>query len=149
MSYSLNRFLRPLKETDKTIRVYDDRNLPIHTINPFSVLRVFVTNANLNIALSGNRTVVLDFDNNEETKEALSKFQSCVDQLRQKSPETIDKETEKYVEKIIQTNVGVASFNGVTASRQSLVVSGDDNLDILNKNGFWIHQHKLIITDPW
>lgn len=130
MGYSLNRFLRPLKETDKTIRVYDDRNLPIHTINPFSVLRVFVTNANLNIALSGNRTVVLDFDNNEETKEALSKFQSYVDQLRQKSPETIDKETEKYVEKIIQTNVGVASFNGVTASRQSLVVSGDDNLDM-------------------
>lgn len=130
MSYSLNRFLRPLKETDKTIRIFDDRNFPVHTINPFSVLRVSVTNSNLNIALSGNRTIVLDFDSHEETKGALEKFQLFVDNLRQKAPETVDKETEKYVERIIQTNVGVASFNGVTASKQSLVVSGDDNLDM-------------------
>lgn len=130
MGYSLNRFLRPLKETDKTIRIFDDRNFPVHTINPFSVLRVFVTNSNLNIALSGNRTIVLDFDNQEETKEALAKFQSFIDILRQKAPVSVDKETEKYVEKIIQTSVGIGSLNGVTASKQTLEVFGDDNLDI-------------------
>ena len=131
MSYSLNRFLRPLKETDKTIRIFDDRNFPVHTINPFSVLRLFVTNSNLNIALSGNRTIVLDFISHDETKEALEKFQSVVDSLRQKSPETVDKETEKYIEKIIQTSVGIGSINGVTASKQSLVANGDDNLDMV------------------
>jgi len=130
MSYSLNRFLRPLKETDKTIRIFDDRNFPIHTVNPFSVLRVFVTNLNLNISLSGNRTIVLDFQTQEETKDALGKFQSYVDQLTQKAPVTIDKETEKYVEKIIQTSVGIGSLNGVTAYKQTLEVYGDDNLDI-------------------
>jgi hypothetical protein len=130
MSYSLNRFLRPLKETDKTIRIFDDRNFPVHTVNPFSVLRVFVTNLNLNISLSGNRTIVLDFDSQGDTIEALSKFQSIVDQLRQKAPLTIDKETEKYVEKVIQTSVGINSLNGVTASKQTLEVFGDDNLDI-------------------
>lgn len=130
MSYSLNRFLRPLKDTDKTIRIFDDRNFPVHTVNPFSVLRVFVTNSNLNIALSGNRTIVLDFESQDETKEALGKFQSFVDQLRQKAPSSIDKETEKYVEKIIQTSVGIGSLNGVTASKQTLEVFGDDNLDM-------------------
>jgi hypothetical protein len=130
MSYSLNRFLRPLKETDKTIRIFDDRNFPVHTVNPFSVLRVFVNNSNLNISLSGNRTIVLDFDSQVDTIEALSKFQSIVDQLRQKAPVIIDKETEKYVEKIIQTSVGIGSLNGVTASKQTLEFFGDDNLDI-------------------
>lgn len=136
MGYSLNRFLRPLKETDKTVRIFDDRNFPIHTINPFSVLRIFVTNSNLNISLSGNRTIVLDFDTHEETKEALQKFQSYVDQLRQITPDVIDKETEKYVEKIIQTNVGISTLNGLTQSRQTLQVYGDDNLDIsINSQG--------------
>lgn len=128
MSYSLNRFLRPLKETDKTIRIFDDRNFPVHTLNPFSVLRLFVTNTNLNISLSGNRTIILDFINTDETKEALSKLQSYIDELRKSTPNIIDKETEKYVEKIIQTNVGISSLNGSTASSQSIVVNGDDNL---------------------
>jgi hypothetical protein len=130
MSYSLSRFLRPLKETDKTIRIFDDRNFPVHTLNPFSVLRLFVTNANLNISLSGNRTIVLDFINNEDTKEALYKLQSFIDQLKQVSPNVVDKETEKYVEKIIQTSVGISSLNGLTSSHQSIVVNGDDNLNL-------------------
>lgn len=131
MSYSLDRFLRPLKDTDKTIRIFDDRNFPVHTINPFSVLRIFVTNSNLNVALSGNRTIVLDFSTHEETKEALAKLQSFVDQLRQKVPQVIDKETEQYVQNIIQqSTAGIGSLNGVTASQQTLVVEGDDNLNM-------------------
>jgi uncharacterized FlaG/YvyC family protein len=130
MGYSLIRFLRSIKETDKTIRIFDDRNFPVHTINPFSVLRLFVTNSNLNIVLSGNRTIVLDFNDKEETKEALSKLQSFIDILRQKAPIAVDKETEKYVEKIIQSSVGIGSLNGLTASKQKLEFFGDDNLDI-------------------
>lgn len=132
MSYSLNRFLRPLKDTDKTIRIFDDRNYPVHTINPFSVLRLYVTNSNLNIALSGNRTITLDFIALDETKEALFKLQSFIDILRQKSPDVVDKETEKYIEKVVQiaSAGGLSSFNGVTASSQALIVDGDDNLDM-------------------
>ena len=132
MSYSLNRFLRPLKNTDKTIRIFDDRNYPVHTINPFSVIRIYVNNSNLNISLSGNRTIVLDFQSHEETKEALSKLQSFIDQLKQTAPTVVDKETEKYIEKIVQiaSADGLSSLNGITASSQSIVVYGDDNLDI-------------------
>jgi len=130
MSYSLNRFLKPLSDSDKTIRIFDDRNFPVHTINPFSVLRVFVTNANLNIALTGNRTIAIDFSTNSDAKEGLIKLQSYIDILRQKVPQVIDKETQQFVQNVIQTNVGIGSLNGSTASRQSLVVTGDDNIDL-------------------
>jgi hypothetical protein len=144
MSYSLNRFLRPLKNTDKTIRIFDDRNYPVHTINPFSVIRVFVTNSNLNIALSGNRTIVLDFPNHDETKQSLAKLQSFIDELRKKSPDVIDKQTEVYVDKIIQVSGGLYSLNGLTASNQKLIASGDENIDIdVNSSGF---THSINLT---
>jgi hypothetical protein len=129
MGYSLNRFLRPLKDTDKTIRVFDDRNFPVHTINPFSVLRVFVTNSNLSISLSGNRSIVLDFSTHDETKEALGKFQSYVDILRQKAPDVIDKQTEKYIEKIVGIS-GLSNLNGLTASSQNILTNSDSNLGL-------------------
>jgi hypothetical protein len=136
MSYSLNRFLRPLKATDKTIRIFDDRNFPIHTINPFSVLRIFVSNSNLSVALSGNRVIVLDFINHEECKSGLEKLQSYVDQLRQTAPVVVDKEQEKYIESVIQGSPGVRSINGSTASSQVFITNGDDNLEIgIETNG--------------
>jgi hypothetical protein len=143
MGYSLNRFLRPLKDADKTIRVFDDRNFPVHTINPFSVLRVFVTNSNLSISLSGNRTIVLDFSTHDETKEALAKFQSYVDILRQKSPDVIDKQTEKYIEKIVGIS-GLSNLNGLTASSQNISTTSDENISLgIQSSG---KTHSLSIT---
>jgi hypothetical protein len=101
MSFSYDKFLRPLRETDKTIRVYDNNNLPVHTINPFGVLRVFATGLNCNVALTGNRVIVLDFPNSNETKLAVTKFQQFVDTLKQKSPIIIDSGIERYIDKII------------------------------------------------
>lgn len=144
MSYSIKRFLRPLKDGEKNVRIFDDKNFPVHTINPFSVLRLFVTNSNLNIALSGNRTIILDFNNHEETKEALAKLQYTIDQLRQTAPEVIDKETEKYIEKIVASGIG--SLNGATSSRQVLVVEGDDNLDMTIKTTGGTHSIGLSWT---
>lgn len=129
MGYSLNRFLRPLKDADKTIRVFDDRNFPVHTINPFSVLRVFVTNSNLSISLSGSRTIVLDFSTHDETKEALAKFQFYVDILRQKAPDVIDKQTEKYIEKILDIS-SLSNLNGLTASSQNISTTSDENISL-------------------
>mgnify|MGYP000173569939 CR=1 FL=1 len=60
MSYSYNRFLKTINESDKTIKIYDDRNYAIHTVNPFSVLRVYTTNNNISIVLTGNLIIVLD-----------------------------------------------------------------------------------------
>jgi len=127
MGYSLNRFLRPLKDSDKTIRVFDDRNLPTFTINPFSVLRSFVNNSNISIALTGNRTIVLDFSSHQESLDALVKFQQYVDILRQKAPQILSPDTERYIDSIAAPP-SVNSLNGLTASGQSFIVLGDDNI---------------------
>jgi len=130
MSYSLKRFLKPLNGSEKTIKIYDDRNFPVHTINPFSVLRIFVSNNNLSVALAGNRTIILDFDNNEECKVALAKLQSYIDRLKQNTPVIIDKQQENFIEQAILSSPGVRSFNGSTASSQRISTYGDSNIGI-------------------
>ena len=130
MSFSLNRFLRPLVDSDKVIRIYNDMNLPIHTINPFSVLRIFLTNLNLNIALTGNRIVVIDFKTIDETRDGLIKLQLYIDQLKNKSPQVIDQQTEKYVENVLQKSIGITSLNGSTASVQSIITNSDSNVNL-------------------
>ena len=130
MSYSYNRFLKPLSESDKTIKIYDDRNFPVHTVNPFAVLRIYVSGNNLSVALSGNRIIVLDFPNAEECKEGLAKLQSYVDRLKAVAPVIIDKGVDSYVEQAIASSGGIKSFNGSTASIQSFSVTNDDNIEI-------------------
>ena len=130
MSYSLKRFLKPLNGSEKTIKIYDDRNFPVHTINPFSVLRIFVSNNNLSIALSGNRTIVLDFPNNEECKISLAKLQTYIDRLKQNTPVVIDKDKANYIEQAILGAPGLNSLNGSTASSQTIAVYGDANIGI-------------------
>jgi hypothetical protein len=130
MSFSLNRFLRPLADSDKVIRIYNDMNAPVHIINPFSVLRIFISNLNINIALTGNKIITLDFKSIEETRSGLSKLQSYIDQLRNKYPQVIDQQTEKYVESVIQRSPGIISLNGSTASAQSIVANSDSNVNL-------------------
>lgn len=129
MGYSFDRFLKPLQETDKVIRVFDTNNVPTYTINPFSVLRAYITNLNLNIVLTGKKTIILDFPTDSETKDALVKFQHYVDVLRQKTPQVVDTLTEKYVENIITNAVGVTTINGLTASSQVLDINVGDNIE--------------------
>lgn len=126
MGYSFNRFLKTIDASDKTIKIYDDRNYPVHTINPFSVLRVYVSNNNLTVVLSGNVIIVLDFLNSDESSAALAKLQSHIDAVKQNnsivSPIPIDD--------AILLSSGIKSFNGSTASAQNIVITNDDNIEI-------------------
>lgn len=132
MSYSYNRFLKPLNESDKTIKIYDDRNYPVYTINPFSVLQIYVTNNNLCIALSSSKLIIINFISNEEAKVSLVKIQSYVDQLKQ-STVVIDNEQQDYINQAILSSVGasgISVFNGSTASVQNISTINDDNIEI-------------------
>jgi len=127
MSYSFNRFLKTINESDKTIKIYDDRNYPVHTVNPFSVLRVYVTNNNLSIVLTGNLIIVLDFLNKDEASAGLVKIQSYIDSIKKAGtiitpPVNIDA--------AILSAAGLKSFNGSTASVQTINTSNDDNIEI-------------------
>lgn len=126
MGYSYNRFLKTINESDETIKIYDDRNYPIHTINPFSVLRVYVTNNNLSVVLSGNILIVLDFLNKDEASAGLVKLQSYIDIIKQnaKPPPPID------IDDDILSATGIKSFNGSTASVQTIKTSNDENIEL-------------------
>jgi len=125
MGYSFNRFLKTVNSSDQTIKIYDDRNYPVHTINPFSVLRVYVSNNNLVVVLTGNVIIVLDFLSNDESTAGLVKLQSYIDVIKSSSitsPITIDE--------AILSSTGIKSFNGSTASAQNLLITNDDNIEL-------------------
>jgi hypothetical protein len=127
MGYSFNRFLKTINETDQTIKVYDDRNYPVHTINPFSVLRVYATNNNLIVVLTGNIKIVLDFLNGDEASAGLVKIQSYIDTIKNAGtviPTPID------IDEAILSSVGIKAFNGSTASVQTIKTLNDNNIEI-------------------
>ena len=127
MGYSFNRFLKKINESDKTIKIYDDRNYPVHTVNPFSVLRVYVTNNNLSIVLTGNIIIVLDFLNSDEATAGLVKIQSYIDEIKGSG---IIVTPPVNIDDAILSAPGVKSFNGSTASVQTIKTSNDDNIEI-------------------
>ena len=127
MSYSFNRFLKPLNESDKTIKIYDNRNYPVHTINPFSVLRLYVTNNNLSIVLTGNMIIVLDFLDSLESKESLIKLQSYVDAIKL-NVSIIENPVDPIDLALLSSGIG--SFNGSTASNQRISISNDENIEL-------------------
>ena len=128
MSYSFNRFLKPLNESDKTIKIYDNRNYPVHTINPFSVLRLYVSNNNLSIVLTGNTIIVLDFIDSIESQESLVKLQSYVDAIKQYTT-SISSPTSSTIDQAMLSS-GIGSFNGSTASNQKISITNDDNIEL-------------------
>jgi hypothetical protein len=128
MSYSLNRFLKPLNESDKTIKIYDDRNYPVYTINPFSVLQIYVSNNNLIVSLTGTKIIILDFLSNEEAKVCLIKLQSYVDQLIQSATLVDNNSIDQAI--LSSAGDGVLAFNGSTASIQDITTTNDDNIEI-------------------
>ena len=128
MSYSINRFLKPLNESDKTIKIYDDRNYPVYTINPFSVLQIYVSNNNLTIALTGSKIIILDFISNEEAKVCLVKLQSYVDQLKQSATIIDNNITDQAI--LSNAGTGISAFNGSTASMQAITTTSDDNINL-------------------
>ena len=130
MSYSFNRFLKPLNESDKTIKIYDNRNYPVHTINPFSVLRLYVTNNNLSIILTGNTIIVLDFLDSIESQESLVKLQSYVDSIKQyATSKSLSSPTSSTIDQAMLSS-GIGSFNGSTASNQRISISNDENIEL-------------------
>lgn len=127
MSYSFNRFLKPLNESDKTIKIYDNRNYPVHTINPFSVLRLYVSNNNLSIVLTGNMIIVLDFLDSIESQESLVKLQSYVDAIKL-NVSIIENPVDPIDLALLSSGIG--SFNGSTASNQRISISNDENIEL-------------------
>jgi hypothetical protein len=146
MSYNYEKFLKPLREGDKILRIFDDLNVVKYNINPFSVQRVFVSGSNVNISLAGNRTITLDFTSGQEARDSLLKLQQYIDILRGRITPVIDKEVANFVSQSIESAPGIRSINGSTASNQTISATGSSNIDISINTSGGAHQIAIELT---
>jgi len=84
MSFSFDKFLRPLTPTDRNIKIYEDNGILKYTINPFHVKNIDVFNNTIRINLDSDRSIVMIFSTNNEAKISLEKLQIQLDRLYRK-----------------------------------------------------------------
>lgn len=131
MNFSLDKFLKPLADSDRNVQIYNNSDVVQYTINPFSVTRLNISNNLLRINLKYNKYHSLDFRTVNEAKAALVKLQEQLDTLRKKVPYSIDKQVQNYVD---FNDNAILSQNG-----------GGSTGDILVEN-IWVESN-LIPTD--
>ncbi len=103
MSYSYDKFLRPLASTDRNVLIQDNSLVLKYTIDPYSVISSFANNNLLKINLRGNKLIMLSFSTTNEARQALKLFKERCDILTEKIPLFIDKKIENYVANEIAT----------------------------------------------
>ena len=122
MSYSYDKFLRPITSSDKSIKILDNTNDIKYTIDPFVITNVAVTNNILRISLKSLKVILLDFSTSNEAKIALIRIQEQIDILSNKVPILIDKDIKNYVKTLIdqvETIIGPTGPQGSTGSTGS------------------------------
>ena len=97
MSYSYDKFLRPITSTDTNIQILDNSGVVTYTINAFSVVNVMVSNNLLKISLKVGKVISINFSTANDAKLAIPRIQSQIDVLIQKVPYSIDKQIQNYV----------------------------------------------------
>ena len=107
MSYSYDKFLRPLTESDVTIKILDNTNDIKYTIDPFVIISTSISNNILKITLK-SKSILIDFSSINEAKLGLIRIKEQIDTLTQKVPNQIDKQTENYIKDYIGS-----TFNNV------------------------------------
>lgn len=116
MIFIYNTFLRPITSSDNNIQVLDNTGSVVYTINPFSVGTTKVSNNVLKISFKSGKIIPIPFSSINESKTALSLFQSQIDTLLEKTPTLMDIQIKNYIDYVIgSTNL---TLNG------NLVVNG-------------------------
>lgn len=101
MTFTIDKFLKPINQGDKNIIIYDDNGKVIHTINPYSVINTFVNNNLVKISLASDRIITLNFITSDFAKRSLKLVQERIEVLKNLNPLFIDKQVEKYVEDVV------------------------------------------------
>lgn len=99
MSYSYNKFLRPITSSDKNIKILDDTNDIKYTIDPFAIQNVSISNNILKINLK-SKSILIDFSSINEAKLGLIRIKEQIDTLIKNIPHLIDRDVQNYVDSI-------------------------------------------------
>lgn len=97
MSYSYDKFLRPLTESDKSIKILDDTNDIRYTIDPFIITNPTAINNILRISLKSLKVILISFSTSNEAKMALMRLREQIDILTKKVPVLIEKDIQNFV----------------------------------------------------
>lgn len=116
MSYSYNKFLRPITSSDKNIKILDDSNDIKYTIDPFVILNVSVSNNILKINLKSQRIISLHFSTINEAKLALTRIRIQIDTLIKNVPHLIDRDVQNYVDSIFSKVSIIVGPTGATGA---------------------------------
>lgn len=120
MSYSYDKFLRPITTSDKSIKILDDTNDIKYTIDPFVITNAAAINNILRISLRSLKVILLSFSSKNEAKIALTRLQQQIDTLTTKVPILIDKDIQNYIQYQIEQIgiiVGPTGPQGTTGSQ--------------------------------
>ena len=86
MTFTYDKFLRPISSGDRNIQIYNNDGVLVYTINPFSIVNTFVSNNLLKISLKSQRVITLDFLNSSLAKAALALLQEQIDFFKINEP---------------------------------------------------------------
>ena len=78
MIYNYNNFLRPITESDKSIKILDDSNDIKYTIDPFVITNISVISNILRINLKSLKVILLSFSTKNEAQIALTRLQQLL-----------------------------------------------------------------------
>ena len=100
MSYSWDKFLKPLSATDTNIQVQDDKGIVTHTINPYAVLNVLINNNIVKVSIKSGKVITIPFSTMNESKMALPRIKQLIDSLNSKTPLFVNNELKNYVSSV-------------------------------------------------
>lgn len=100
MSYSWDKFLRPLSSTDTNIQILDNGGVATHTINPYAIVNVLINNNILRISLKSGKAILIPFSTINESKLALPRIKQAIDALNRRTPIFVDNELKNYVSSV-------------------------------------------------
>lgn len=81
MSYSYDKFLRPITSSDKNINIIDDSNDVNYTIVPSYINNISISNNIIKINLKSQRVISIQFSTVNEAKIALIRLKEQIDIL--------------------------------------------------------------------
>lgn len=111
MAYNLDNFVGLVSTSDRVLKIYDSNNIIKYTINAFSINTLKVIN-NIVVLSTRSKNIELDFSTSNEARLALSKLQSQLEILKEKTPLFIDKEISNFISTEVSGGTGPQGFTG-------------------------------------
>lgn len=99
MEFTWDTFLKPLATGDRNIKIINISGMIKYTINPFSIVNVFVSSNLLKVSLKSGTTITIPFSSLNESQLALPRIKSIKDLLiSTQSPSVVDNGLRNFVQ---------------------------------------------------